>query len=381
MTIYLDNAATTRPYPEVVEAMHACQEANFGNASSISNPGIKSATAIEKARSIIARHIGGTAEEIFFTSGGTEANNLAIFGVAHANRDKGNHIITSEIEHPSIYEPVKYLVDQGFEASFLPVDSMGFVDPDDVQRAIRKNTILVSVMQANNEIGTIEPIEEIGRFCKESGILFHTDGCQSFTKTTLDVALQHLDLVSLNGHKIHGPKGVGAMYIKKGCKLNPLWHGGGQEGDFRPGTYNTPGIVGFGRAVEVSGTINLVDMARQRDDFIDKVVANIDGAYLNGAQGSRRLVNNINLQFKGVGGKQIFTELNKKGVYISTGSACSSTKLTPSRALLAIGQDAQTADGAIRLSTSKFTTDEELDTVLGYLQEIVEDERKKMEIK
>ncbi len=376
MNIYLDNAATTRPYQEVMEVMRACQESNFGNASSISKPGIQSATTIEKSRSIIAKSIGGLPEEIFFTSGGTEANNLAILGVAYANKRKGNHIITSVIEHPSIYEPVRWLSANGFDVTFLPVDSKGFIDPQDVLRAITPNTILVSVMHANNEIGTIEPIAEIGEICRGKGVLSHTDGCQSFTKTRLNVTEQHLDLVSLNGHKIHGPKGVGAMYIRSGCRLNPLWHGGGQEGDFRPGTYNTPGIAGFGKAVEVSQTVDLTDMAKMRDDFIDDVTRSIDGAFLNGPLGDARLPNNINLYFRGVGGKQIFTALNKRGVYISTGSACSSTKLTPSRVLLSIGQDDEMANGAIRLSISNFTTPDQLDYVVQCLVEIVEEERK-----
>ena len=377
MNIYLDNAATTRPYPEVIEAMQQCQEANFGNASSINHLGIKAAKAIEKARLIIAKAIHGTPEEVFFTSGGSEANNLAILGIANAFKKQGSHIITSAIEHPSIYEAVKWLVTQGFEVTYLPVDGEGFVSPYEVQKAIKKSTVLVSIMQANNEIGTIEPISGIGKICKEKAVYFHTDACQSFMKTKLDVREQHLDLVSLNGHKIHGPKGVGAIFIKKGTNIHPLLYGGGQEANFHPGTYNTPGIVGFGRAVEISKKIDQTAMIRLRDEFIDTIGRFVDDVFLNGPKGTERLSNNISLHFPNVDGKRLFLELNKKDIFVSTGSACSSTKLTPSRVLIAIGQDPQTANGAIRISTSTFTTREELDFVAKNLAEIVQNVRRK----
>jgi len=371
MNIYLDNAATTRPYPEVIEVMRQCQEENFGNASSINNPGVKAATAIEKARLIIARAIHATPEEIFFTSGGSEANNLSIFGIANGCKKDQNHIITSAIEHPSIYEAVRWLGTQGFQITYLPVDGEGFVNPGDVQKAIIENTLLVSIMQANNEIGTIEPISEIGMICKENGVYFHTDACQSFTKTELDVTRQHLDLVSLNGHKIHGPKGVGVIYIKKGTNIQPLLYGGGQEANFRPGTYNTCGIVGFGKAVEVSEKVDQAAMIQLRDYFISALENSIDDVFVNGPRGTDRLANNISVHFSHIEGKKLFLALNKKDIFVSTGSACSSTKLTPSKVLMSIGQDPQTANGAIRMSTSVFTTKEELDYVVKVLTEIV----------
>ncbi len=375
MSIYLDNAATTRPYPEVVEIVRQCQQENFGNASSLNKPGIKAAQAVETARLVIAGAIHGRPEHICFTSGGTEANNAAVLGVAFAAGKDKNHIITSQIEHPSVYETVKWLGTKGFETTCLPVDKNGFVSPTDLRRAIKKRTLLVSIMHANNEIGTLEPIAELGRLCRERKVYFHTDACQSFTKTELNVGQQYLDLVSLNAHKIHGPKGVGALYMRPGVHIHPLMHGGGQEADFRSGTYNTPGIAGFGKAVEISKKVDQTAIRRLRDDFISRLREHVEGFCLNGPEGDKRLANNVGLHFRNVNGKRLFTELNRRGIFISTGSACSSTKLTPSRVLLAIGQDHETAQGAIRISTSPFTTQAELDAVVNALIEIVGKER------
>ncbi|MCK5581342.1 MAG: cysteine desulfurase [Candidatus Omnitrophica bacterium] len=377
MNIYLDNAATTKLYPEVIEEMLPYQEVDFGNASSINKLGIRSAKAIEKARLIISKAINANPEEIFFSSGGTESNNSAIIGIAFANKKKGNHIITSAIEHPSIHEVTKWIETQGFEVTYLPVDREGFINPHDVEKAIEKKTVLVSIMQANNEIGTIEPIFEIGKICKEKEVYFHSDACQSLTKTELDVRKQYLDIVTLNAHKIHGPKGVGAIFIKKGTNINPLLHGGGQENNFRSGTYNTPGIVGFGKAVEISNQTDVKEMIYLRDCFIQRIRDNIEDVLVNGPEGEKRLSNNINLIFKNVNGKSLFLELNKRDIFISTGSACSSAELMPSRVLIAIGHNPETANGAIRISTSKFTTKEELDFVVENIIDIVKKERGK----
>jgi cysteine desulfurase len=375
MKIYLDNAATTQLEPEVIELMKYIEEEAFANASGIHKPGVKAAEAIEKTRMIISDSINSSSDDIYFTSGGTEANNLAIKGLAFANWGKKNHIITSSVEHPSIDAVLNWLVRFGYEITYLPVDKEGFVAPDDVNKAITENTLLVTIMQANNEIGTIEPIEEIGKICKERKVYFHTDACQSFTKTPLNVKKMNLDLVTLNAHKIHGPKGVGALYIKNGLKLDPIFHGGGQEKNIRSGTYNTAGIAGFGKATEIGLKNDFGKMSELRDYFIAEIMRNIDGVELNGPKGEKRLPNNINLIFNKVNGKRLFLELNKKGISVSTGSACSNTKLTPSKILLALGHEPDYANGAIRITTSKWTTKEELDYVIENLTEIIKEQR------
>lgn len=374
MKIYLDNAATTKPDPEVVKAILSFQELNIGNASSLHKLGVEAAKGIEKAREIIAKRINANPEELFFTSGGTESNNFAIKGIAFANNGKGNHIVTSKIEHPSVIEVTKWLEKRGFAITYLPVDREGFVDPNDVEKAIKKETILVSIMHANNIIGTIEPIEEIGAICRKKGVYFHTDACQSLTKTELDVKKQNLDLVTLNAHKIHGPKGVGILYIKEGVKIDSLLHGGGQENGFRSGTYNTEGIVGFGKAVEIADIADIKKMIELRDYFIQKIQSSIEDVTLNGS-GKRRLCNNINLSFKSVNCKLLFWKLNEKNIFISTGSACLSAELTPSHVLLAIGKEPEVAQRAVRISLSKWTTKEEMDFVAQNLIEIVQKER------
>jgi cysteine desulfurase len=375
MKIYLDNAATTQLEPEVIELMKYIEEEAFANASGIHKPGVKAAEAIEKTRMIISDAINSSSDDIYFTSGGTEANNLAIKGLAFANWGKKNHIITSSVEHPSIDAVLNWLVRFGYEITYLPVDKEGFVNPEDLDKAITENTLLVTIMQANNEIGTIEPIEGIGKICNERGVYFHTDACQSFTKTPLDVKRMNLDLVTLNAHKIHGPKGVGALYIKNGLKLDPIFHGGGQEKNIRSGTYNTAGIAGFGKATEIGLKNDFRKMSELRDYFIDEIIRNIDGVELNGPKGEKRLPNNINLIFNKVNGKRLFLELNKKGISVSTGSACSNTKLTPSKILLALGHEPDYANGAIRITTSKWTTKEELDYVVENLTQIIKEQR------
>ena len=356
--------------PRVSTAMLSCHDMKAMNASSAHKLGVVAATAIEKARAAIAREINAEPQELIFTSGGTESNNLALKGIAFANRERGKHIIVSQIEHMSIMETAKWLERQGFEITYLPVDREGFVSPSDVQKAIKRGTILVSIIHANNEIGTIEPIAEIGTICKSKKVYFHSDACQSFTREEIDVKSQNLDLVSLNAHKIHGPKGIGALYVRKTAKIEPLLHGGGQEGGRRSGTYNVEGIVGFGKAAEIAGEVDIKRLAELRDYFIQKIQSSIEKVDLNGPR-IKRLCNNINLRFRSVNGQSLSRELSEKNIYVSAGSACLSTKVTPSHVLLAIGLEPERAQEAIRISLSRWTTLEEVDVVVQSLSEIV----------
>ena len=376
MEVYLDNTATTQLDSLVIEAMAPYYNMHYGNASSTHRAGKKPAEAIEHARQIIAGKINCNSNEIYFTSGGTESNNWAVKGVFYANKQKGNHIITTSIEHPSILEIAHWLGGHKAKVSIIPVDTQGFVDVDVLRKAIRKDTILVSVMHANNEIGTIEPIESIGALCKDLGILFHTDACQSFTKETIDTGKQHIDLMTLNAHKHHGPKGVGALYIRKGSSCEALFHGGGQENNMRSGTYNTPAIAGFGKAIEIASDEDVIKMVVLRDFFISEILSKLEGVFLNGATGRKRLCNNISLRFSKVRGKSLFTELNKRNIITSAGSACSSTRLTPSHVLTALGLDKESAHEGIRISLSKWTNKEELLIVIDHIIEIVNNFRK-----
>jgi cysteine desulfurase len=370
--IYLDNAATTRPDPAVLEEMALFQDERTGNASSIHRAGVYAATGIEKARAVIAARINALPEEIIFTSGGTESNNCALKGAAFALRHRGNHIVTTAIEHSSVLEPLRWLASMGYEVTFLPVDSEGRVDPDDVRKKLRKDTILVSVMHANNEIGTIEPIEEIGRLCRERGVLFHTDACQSFTKTIIDAQRQNIDLLSLNAHKIHGPRGVGALYIRNGVALVPLHHGGGQEQALRSGTSPVESIAGFGKAVGIVRSTDVTAMAALRDDFLRQVRCRLPAVTVNGSL-THRLCNNINLRFPGVDGKALFLALNRENIMVSAGSACHASKDTPSHVLRAIGLSDAEAKSSLRISLSKWTTGEELEQAIELLCRLVKE--------
>lgn len=375
--VYLDNAATTMVDPTVLETMNTFYSKKYGNPSSTHTFGQEAKDALENARSFIAKSIGAKPNEIIFTSGGTEACNLAIKGVAFANKDKGNHIITSKIEHKCILHSCHFLEKHGFKITYLNVDSEGFVNPEDVAKAITKETILVSIMHANNEIGTIENIGAIGKICKEKGVYFHTDACQSYTKTELNVDKQCIDLAALNAHKIHGPKGVGAIYIRKGTKFEILQHGGGQEFGLRAGTENIPGIVGFAEAAKIA----LQDkhkkyIAKLRDKLIEGVLNKIPEVKLNGPRGDFRLCNNVNLSFKAIEGEAIGGYLNQKMIASSTGSACSARTLEPSYVLKAIGLSDEDANGSLRLSLSRFTTEEEIDYVIDVLPGIIEKLRK-----
>ena len=377
-TIYLDNGATTKVDSEVLKAMNKCYEKNYGNASSLHNLGLDAKESLEKARKIIAKLVNAKAEEIIFTSGGTESNNLALKGIAFANKDK-NHIITTKIEHDCVVDSCKWLERQGFEVTYLDVDEEGFIEPEELREAITDKTILVSIIHGNNEIGTIQNLTELGMICKEKGVYFHTDACQSFTKTELDVKKQNLDLVTLNAHKIHGPKGVGALYVKSGIKITPWQHGGGHEFGLRSGTVNVPGIVGFAKAAKIAANEKYNrQMTKLRDKLIEGLLK-IPRSRLNGPcveKEKKRLCNNVNVSFLGIEGEAIGGHLNQKGICSSTGSACSSNKLEASHVLKGIGLSDEEAHGSLRLTLSRFTTEKEIDYVIKVLPKIVEILRK-----
>jgi len=372
-SVYLDYAASTPVDGRVVEAMRPYFTETAGNASSLHAPGRRAREAVDDARSRIARRIGAARpEEVIFTSGGTESNNLAVKGVAFASRLRGRHIITTRIEHDSILRPAEWLERQGFTCTRLGVDSEGLVAPADLAAAIRPDTVLVSVMHANHEVGTIEPVRELARVCAERNVPFHTDACQSFGKVPIDVQRDGLGLVSLNAHKIYGPKGVGALYVRGGVDLEPWQHGGGHEFGVRSSTENVPGIVGFAAAADLCEEERVPEMARTtelRDRIIGSVLGAFPGAYLNGPR-RRRLPTNVNLGFLGLEGEAItlLLKLDDRGIAVATGSACSSHQGdTPSHVLLALGRDPVQARGALRVTLGRFTTTEEVDY---FLQEL-----------
>jgi cysteine desulfurase len=375
--IYFDNSASTPVDPRVVEAMKPYWIEVCGNASSLHSAGRLAKDAMEDSRASLARLIHAEPEEIIFTSSGTEANNFALKSVAFTNREKGNHVIVSAVEHDCVLNASRWLERQGFEVTYLPVDGEGFVDPDDVRKAIRKETLIVSVMHANNEIGTIEPIEEIGKICREHNVYFHTDACQSFGKFPIDVRKQNIDLMTLNAHKIYGPKGVGALFIRNGVKIEAWQHGGGHERGLRSATENIPGIVGFAKAAELChddmpGQVS--GLVRLRDKIIETVSHELPFAYLNGPR-YRRLCNHINFSFAGYEGEgiRLLLELDKLGFAVSAGSACSSNDAEnkPSHVLLAIGRNPFQARGALRISLGRFNTEAEVDQFLSVLPGVV----------
>jgi cysteine desulfurase len=372
--VYLDNAATTPVAKEVVEAMQPYLTAEYGNASSLHSYGRSARQALEDSRERIAARLNCDPADMVFTSGGTESNNLALKGVAFADKAKGNHIITTKIEHSSILKTCKWLESRGFEVTYLDVDEHGLVDPVVVAGAIRDDTILVSVGHANNEIGTIQDIREIGRVTREKGVPFHTDACQSFTKTELDVNKQSLDLVTVNSHKIHGPKGVGALVIGSAVELTPLAHGGGHEGGVRSGTEDVTGIVGFAKAVEIAGEEDVKQMKSLRDTLIKGVLDGIEDARLNGHP-TRRLVNNANFSFPGIEGEALLLRLDVRGIACSTGSACSSKSLSPSHVLTAIGLSPEDAHSSLRMTLGRQNNPGEIDYVLETLKKDVSDLR------
>jgi cysteine desulfurase len=374
--IYLDNAATTKVDEEVLKAMIPYFTEKYGNASSQHFAGQEAKEALEKSRKIIAKAIGAKTYEIIFTSGGTESNNLAIKGLFFANYPEKNHIIISKIEHDCVLNACKWLETRGAEVTYLDVDDKGFVNPQDIEKTITDKTILVSVIHGNNEIGTIQNLESIGKICKAKNVLFHTDACQSFTKVYLNVKKQNLDLMTLNAHKIHGPKGVGVLYIKDGIKIIPIAHGGGHEKNLRSGTENVSGIVGFAKAVQVANTLkgtsekDIEYMENLRNKLIEGLLR-ISNVQLNGPR-KNRLCNNVNISFNNIEGESIGGYLENFGICTSTGSACSSHSLETSHVLKAIGLSPVQSNSSLRISLSKYTTEEEIEYILEKLPKIVE---------
>lgn len=371
--VYLDYAATTPTHPEVVKAMLPYFTEMFGNPSSIYSYGQEAKEAIEAARAQVARLINARTEEIVFTSGGTEADNLALKGMAFANEAKGNHIITSTIEHHAVLESAKFLEQRGFRVTYLPVDKYGLVDPSDVKKAITSKTTLVSVMHANNEVGTIEPIAEIGRITREAGVYFHTDAVQTVGHIPVDVNKLGVDLLAMSAHKLCGPKGVGALFIRKGTKIISLLHGGEQERRRRASTENVPGIIGLGKAAELAQK-EMDDEARRltllRDKLSKSLLERIEHTQLNGHP-TQRLPNNVNISVEYVEGESMCLNLDLEGICASTGSACSSASAEPSHVLLAIGLPPQQAHGSLRFTLGKWTTDEDVERVPDILSRIV----------
>ncbi|MBC5687156.1 cysteine desulfurase NifS [Roseburia sp. NSJ-9] len=371
--VYLDNAATTKVRPEVVEAMLPYFTEIYGNASAVYDFGQKCKQAIEDARETIGSSIGTKASNIYFTAGGSESDNWALKGVAEAYKDKGKHIITTKIEHHAILHTCAYLEQQGYEVTYLDVDADGLVSPEDVKKAIRPDTILISVMFANNEIGTIEPIEEIGAIAHEHGILFHTDAVQAYAQVPIDVEKMHIDLLSASGHKLNGPKGIGFLYIRQGLKLKSFIHGGAQERKRRAGTENVPGIVGLDKAVEIA-MATMDERIKKESELRDYLIARIEDeipfAKLNGHR-VKRLPNNINFCFRFIEGESMLIMLDMAGICGSSGSACTSGSLDPSHVLLAIGLPHEIAHGSLRLTLSDEITKEQLDYVVDHLKEIV----------
>jgi len=372
--IYLDHNATTPMHPEVLEAMLPYLKEKFGNASSIHEFGREVKVALEEAREKVAQLLGASSNEIFFTCGGTESDNLAVKGTAFAKRKNGFHIITSKIEHHAILESCKFLEKEGFEITYLPVDSNGLVDPEDLRKAIRDDTILVSIMYANNEVGVIQPIEELSLIAKEKGAYFHTDAVQALGKIPVDPKKLNVDMLSMSGHKIYGPKGVGAIYIRKGVRIIPWSHGGHHERSRRAGTENVPGIVDFAKALEL--VVNETEEQSKHlnnltEAFYSKLVGSIPDVILNGNL-NRRIPNTLNISFKGVEGESIILSLDLKGVAVASGSACTSGTLEPSHVLSAMGIDPAIAQGAIRFSFGRDNTMEDVEYVACILPEIVE---------
>lgn len=375
--IYMDHAATTPVAPEVYKAMEPYFRDNYGNPSSIYSLAQDAARAVNEARSKIASLIGARNDsEIIFTGGGTEADNLAIKGVAMALREKGKHIITSKIEHHAVLHTCEYLEKyHDFEVTYLDVDEEGFISPEKVKEVIRNDTILVSIMMANNEIGTIEPIKEIAEIVKKHGIYFHTDAVQAVGQIPVDVEELKVDLLSLSSHKLNGPKGVGALYVRKGTRIVPQMSGGAQERRRRAGTENVPGIVGLGKAAELAQKnleTKMLDLSRLRDKLIQGIEDNIDEVILNGPRGDKRLPNNVNFCFRYIEGESILLNLDMMGIAASSGSACTSGSLDPSHVLLAIGRSHEIAHGSLRLTLGLYNTEEDVDYLIKVLPGIIQ---------
>jgi len=388
--IYLDNAATTPMDPRVIEEVTKHFKETYGNSSSLHSVGQKAGQILLKSRETIASLINANRDDIFFTSSGTEADNIAIFGVTSKNKERGNHIITSSIEHHAIENPYKQLEKREFEVTFLPVDQFGLIATKDLENAITDKTILISIMFANNEIGTIQPMKEIGSIAKKHDVLFHTDAVQAFGKVPIDVNEMKIDLLSASAHKLYGPKGVGMLYIRnKGVRegwgkfIEPIMYGGGHERDMRPSTVNVPGIAGFAKAAELAKEEMDEESLRQiklREKIIKWVTENIEDSYLNGHP-TQRLPNNVNIGFRYIEGESIVLDLDMEGIAASTGSACSSKSLEPSHVLTAIGLKPEEAHGSLRVSLGRFTTEEDIDHFLEKLPGVIERLRKMSPLK
>ncbi len=373
-TIYVDNGATTKTDEEVIKAMLPYLSESYGNPSSIYKLGRENKKAVEEARDKVAKVLNCEPNEIYFTAGGSESDNTAIKGIAYQYRDKGNHIITSKIEHPAVLETCKKLEKEGFEVSYIGVDENGILNLEELKKEIRPTTTLITVMFANNEIGTIEPIEEIGKIAKENDIIFHTDAVQAVGNVEIDVKKLNIDSLSLSGHKFYGPKGIGALYVRKGIKFDKFINGGHQERNKRAGTENVPGIVGLGKAIEL--TYESLEEHNQkikelRDYYVEQVEERIAYIKINGDK-ERRLPGNSNISFRFIEGEGLLLNLDLKGICASSGSACTSGSLDPSHVLLAIGLPHEIAHGSLRVSIGKYNTKEEIDYLVENLVEIVE---------
>ena len=371
--IYLDNAATTKTAPEVVQAMLPWFTENYGNPSSIYSLGTESKKAVSEAKDIIAGSLGAASNEIYFTAGGSEADNWALKAAAEAYASKGKHIITSKIEHHAILHTCEYLEKKGCEITYVNVDENGIVKLDELEKAIRPDTILISIMYANNEIGTIQPIKEIGEIASRHNVLFHTDAVQAYGQLPINVDECHIDMLSASGHKLNGPKGIGFLYIRKGIKIRSFIHGGQQERGRRAGTENVPGIVGMGAAAKRAFSILEEKRAKEtelRDYLIEQIEKEIPYCRLNGDR-NRRLPNNVNFSFRFVEGESLLIMLDMKGICASSGSACTSGSLDPSHVLLAIGLPHEIAHGSLRLTLNEENTKEEMDTTVAAIKEIV----------
>ena len=372
--IYLDNAATTKTAPEVLEAMLPYFTEYYGNPSSVYEFASESKKAVSNARRTIAETLGAQENEIYFTAGGSEADNWALKATAEAYQSKGKHIITTKIEHHAILHTAEYLEKRGFEITYIGVDENGVVKVDELEKAIRPDTILISVMFANNEIGTIQPIKEIGEIAKKHGVLFHTDAVQAYGQLPINVDELHIDMLSSSGHKLNGPKGIGFLYIRKGVKIRSFVHGGAQERKRRAGTENVPGIVGYGKAAEIAAKTMKERTAKEielRDHLIDRVLAEVPYTRLNGHR-TNRLPNNANFSFQFVEGESLLILLDNNGICGSSGSACTSGSLDPSHVLLAIGLPHEIAHGSLRLTLSAETTMEDIDFVVDCIKQIIE---------
>lgn len=372
--IYLDNAATTRMLPEVFEAMRPYFTENYGNAGTVYGPGSQAKRAINDARERIAQSLGAESREIFFTSGGTESDNWALVGMAESCVQKGRHIITTQIEHHAVLHTCAYLEKRGYEITYLPVDGEGLVNLHSLQEAIRPDTILISVMTANNEVGSIEPIAEIGKLAREREICFHTDAVQAYGQLPLSVEELSVDLLSASAHKFHGPKGVGFLYVRKGVALPAFLHGGAQERSRRAGTENVPGIVGMGKAAELAhGELSAKSKHEKalQEHLLNRLMGEIAGCHLNGAR-DLRLPGNVNVSFDGVRGESLVILLDRAGICASSGSACTTGSMDPSHVLMAMGCTEERAYGALRLTFSEETTMDEVDTAATEIAQIVE---------